>query len=112
MLPSQLAPFELVYLDQQGKEIPVKRNEDRVCFDNFTQLVEHLKVHPDFAVAGYVRVAVTFELLENSKTVLVGAMGYRSELNGASLKVSTFKVRGDLPDLRIQGWFFDLTEGA
>jgi len=110
MLTSQLAPFELVYLDQKGDEVPVKRNEERVGFQSFTDLVNHLKEHPDFDIAGHVRVTVGFELVEGSKTELVGVMGYRRALNGSSLKVTTFKVKGTLPELRVPGWFIDFTQ--
>lgn len=42
--------------------------------------------------------------------VLMGVMGYRRDLNQTSLKVTTFKVKGDLPELRVPGWFIDFTQ--
>lgn len=40
----------------------------------------------------------------------MGVMGYRRDLNQTSLKVTTFKVKGDLPELRVPGWFIDFTQ--
>lgn len=109
MLPSQLAPFELVYLDQRGNEIPVAQNEQRICFDTFTQLVDHLRTHPDFEVKDHSKLGVGFELLEQSTTELVGVMAYSRTLGDAHMKTTSFKVRGPFPDLSATGWFIDFT---
>jgi hypothetical protein len=105
MLPSQLAPFELVYLDQQGVEVPVADNADRVTFDTFALLVTHLKDHPNFNVAEYTRVGVGFTRVDRNSTDLIGAMVYARDLNGDQMKVTSFKVRGPIPDLSVDEWY-------
>ncbi|MNE22058.1 hypothetical protein D3C80_1152470 [compost metagenome] len=109
MLPNQLAPFELIYLDQRGDAIAVECNERRLTFDTFNLLVEHLKTHPDFDVKDYSKLAVTFELVENTTTELIGSMAYKRSVGEAHIKVTTFKVKGPLPDLSTSGWLIDFT---
>lgn len=104
MLSSQLAPFELVYIDQKGSTVPVERNEQRVCFDTFNLLVEHLRDHPNFELADHTRFAVSFELVEGTTTELIGALTYRQSLDQSQMKVTSFKVKGPLPDLSTTGW--------
>lgn len=109
MLPSQLAPFELIYLDQRGDAIAVECNERRQTFDTFNLLVEHLKTHPDFDVKDYSKLGVRFEQVENSTTELVGSMAYSRIIGETHLKVTTFKVKGPLPNLSTIGWSLDFT---
>lgn len=105
MLPSQLAPFELVYLDQQGVEVSPASNVERVSFDTFALLVTHLQNHPNFNLAEHTRVGVGFGRVDRSTTELVGSMVYTRDLNGDQIKVTSFKVKGPLPDLSVDEWY-------
>jgi hypothetical protein len=80
-----------------------------IAFDTFDALVEHLRTHPDFDVAEHTKMGVGFELVERSKTELVGVMAYKRNINGNTSKFTTFKVKGPLPDLSATGWYIDFT---
>ena len=110
MLTTQLPPFQLVYLDQKGQEITEASHERGIAFDTFNALVDHLRTHPDFDVAEHTRMGIGFELKERSKTELVGVIAYKRDLNSNALKMTSFKVKGPLPDLSASGWYIDFAK--
>lgn len=101
MLPSQLAPFELVYIDQLGNDQTVQRNELRLTFETFELVVEHVRTSPDFQLEGYNLIGLGLEMVERRDDEVCGVMSYfgkQPELDGRrSFNFRMFKIRGPLP---------------
>jgi hypothetical protein len=108
MLPSQLYPYQLIYLDQKGKEFPTP-TVSTASFQTFEALVDHVRTHPNFTLAEHTLMGVGFEQLVGSDTELVGAVWYRRTSNDKIFRCSMFKVKGPLPNLSSTGWYLDFT---
>ncbi|MNQ41602.1 hypothetical protein D3C85_552840 [compost metagenome] len=116
MLPSQLAPFELVYLNQSGDPTPVPRNELRKTFQTFENLIHYIQHSPDHTLEGYNLVGLGFEMLEQSTTEVVGVMGYygkQPEVDGRKgFNFRMFRIRGPLPEDLLKPSYIDFTAGV